>query len=86
MDLDAPIAPDSHRGARKDNQGHPMISWDNHFACRSCLRSIGQVCCRSSPCDICKDWTDKMWRATENSALRGEEAGLPQEKAGQSLT
>ena len=72
MDLDAPITPDSHRGARKDNQGHPMSSWDNHTACHSCLRSVGQVCSRSSPCNICRDWTDKMWCATESAERRSE--------------
>ena len=65
-------APDARRIGKHDNNGHPMSTWDHHFACRSCLRSIGQVCSRSSPCEVCSSWTDKMWTATENAERRSE--------------
>ena len=65
-------APDTQRVGKYDNQGHPMSSWDHHYACRSCLRSIRQVCCRAAPCEVCKSWTDQMWRETENAERRLE--------------
>ena len=64
--------PASKRPGRHDQNGHPMSAWDKHFACRSCLRSVGQHCSRATPYTVCAEWTEKMWTAAEDAERRSE--------------
>ena len=55
---------------RCDKQGHPLAHWDNHSACRTCLRAVGIKCSRLTPCNVCQCWTIEMWEAFEDAEYR----------------
>ena len=38
-----------------------MAAWDNHPACRSCMRKTGQICSDSQPCGVCRTWSAETW-------------------------
>ena len=55
---------------RCDKQGHPLAHWDDHSACRFCLKEVGIVCSRLTPCIVCQSWTIEMWEAFEDAELQ----------------
>ena len=51
----------------RGNWGHLKAKWDNHPSCIPCsLRS------RSSPCFICNQWTDDIWKRAKKRRLHSK--------------
>ena len=36
-----------------------MPYWDNHKICRACR---GYSCSPSTPCEVCSEWTEELWK------------------------
>ena len=35
--------------------------WDDHPACRTCMRKTGLVSSKSKPCRVCRNWSEALW-------------------------
>ena len=51
----------SNDGFGWDANHHRMAVWDDHPACRSCMRKTGQTCSRAEPCGVCRSWPAELW-------------------------
>ena len=70
--LDGPLGMDgSGLDVRYDAKHHPMAMWDDHPACRTCMKQSGIHCSEESPCNVCRRWPPALWakvRACERKA------------------
>lgn len=65
---------------RYDAYDHPLASWDDHPACRSCLHTQG-FCTRNSPYLTCQAWSPQMWKAYGAAELRSAQKRLQRHQA-----
>ena len=66
----------SQDGIRWDANHHQMAAWDDHPACRSCMRKTGPVCSRSKPCSICRTWPETLWTKVKQAEIRSAKRHL----------
>ena len=74
------------RQSRTDLHGHPLAAWDNHQECRSCMQERDVFCTRGTPCHICTDWSEEMWRKWDSAIIsasrkKAKRAWLAQQRA-----
>ena len=51
--------------------GKIMPYWDSHVVCRSCR---GYACSRNSPCEVCTNWSEDLWRKFDKCLHRAAQA------------
>ena len=51
--------------------GKIMPYWDSHEICRSCR---GYACSRNSPCEVCTNWSDDLWKKFDKYLHRAAQA------------
>lgn len=51
--------------------GKIMPYWDSHEICRSCR---GYACSRNSPCEVCTNWSDDLWKKFDKCLHRAAQA------------
>ena len=52
---------------KRDPKGHMMASWDEHPACRICLRQLGIFCTKATPCSVCIKWDEATWQRLDRA-------------------
>ena len=57
---------------KRDSKGHMLAAWDEHIACRNCLRQIGIHCTRAMPCQVCSQWDEATWQCQERAIQEKE--------------
>ena len=57
---------------KRDSKGHMMALWDEHPACRNCLRQLGIFCTRATPCSVCAKWDEATWKRSERAIQEKE--------------
>ena len=48
-----------------------MPYWDNHKICRACR---GYSCSPSTPCEVCSEWTEELWKKLSKCLHRASQA------------
>ena len=61
---------------KRDSKGHMMAIWDEHPACRNCLRQLGIFCTRATPCSVCAKWDEATWQRLERAVQEKERRKL----------
>ena len=57
---------------KRDPKGHMLAVWDEHVACRICLRQLGIFCSRTNPCSVCVKWDEATWQRLEKAIQEKE--------------
>ena len=58
---------------KRDSKGHVLAAWDDHVACRNCLKQMGIFCSRDTPCQVCSSWDEATWLQSLECAIQDKE-------------